>query len=134
MTRPDCPASEFATAANSTFRIRPSFGFVCLHPLDVPRILLAARALENGCIIIGHRKRRHFGPADSIFEFDESIFTDAKVPVVVWCEERLLDFDGFFEVIACQAPFPQMKNFKDSRIALIPKEVDGLAINEFLKS
>ena len=119
---------------NPPGRSTPSVAFLCRHPSEVSRILLAARGLENGCIVIGHRKGHHFGTADSIFEFDESIFTDAKVAVVVWCEERLLDFDGFFEVIACQAPFPQMKNFKDSRIALIPREVDGLAINEFLKS
>ena len=119
---------------NLPARSAPSVAFLCCHSFEVPRILLAARGLKNGCIVIGHRKGRCFGPPDSIFEFDESVFTGAGVPVVVWCEDRLPDFDGFFDVIACQAPFPQMAGFKDTRIAEIPEGVDGLAINEFLKS
>lgn len=131
MTLPDRPASDFAFAANAPFRSRPSCGFICWSSTEVGRILEIARSLGNGCIVIGRQRRgRRFGSADPIFEFEETVFTDAGVPVVVWPEHRMLKFDGFFDVIVCQAPFSGIEEIKESRIVTIPEGGDCRAIVE----
>lgn len=128
MTLPDRPASEIAFAANAPCRLRPSVGFFCWNSNEVGRILEIARSLENGCIVIGRRNGLRFGPGNPIFEMEEAVFTDAAVPVVVWPEDRMLEFDGFFEVIVCQAPFIGSEEVKESRVVNIPEGGDCRAI------
>lgn len=125
---PDQPASDYASTASTPFRSRPSCGFICWNSTEVGRILDVARSLENSCIIIGRRnersKKRLFGSTDPIFEIDEAIFTDARVPVVVWPSARMSRFDGFFEVIVCQSPLAEVETIIISRIVTIPEGGD----------
>jgi hypothetical protein len=133
MTMPDRPASDSPIAANATFRSRPSFGFICRSSTEVGRVLEIARSLENGCIVIGRksgRRKGSFGAADPIFEIEESVFTDSKVPVVVWSENRMWKLDGFFDVIICQTPIAGIEEFKESRVVTSLEGSDCRAIIE----
>ncbi len=127
---PDCPPSDLTTAANVPSRSRPSCGFICWNSAEVARVLETARSIENGCIVIGRRKKRRFTRTHPIFEIEESVFTDAGVPVVVWPKERMRKFDGFFDLIFCQAPFSGSEEMKESRVVTIPEEGDCHAIVE----
>ena len=127
---PDFLASEIASAANAPCRSWPSVGFICWSAAEVGCILEIARSFESGCIVIGRRKRRGFESSDSIFKWDESVFTDAAVPVVVWPEDRMMEFDGFFDVIVCQVPFIGIEQIKQSRVFIIPEGADCRATIE----
>lgn len=91
-----------------------------------------ARSLESGCIVIGRRKGRGLESGDPIFKLEESVFTDAAVPVVVWLEDRMLEFDGFFDVIVCQVPFIGIEQIKQSRVFIIPEGANCRAAVESL--
>ena len=130
MTMPDCPVCETAVAAKAPFHSRPSFGFYCRSSGEVARVLETARGLENGCIVIGRQRRRRFGPVDPIFALEDTVFTEAGVPVVVWPEHRLVKLDGFFDVIVFQAPFAPSGEIRESRIVTIPAGGDCRAIVE----
>ena len=127
---PDFLASEIASAANTLCRRWPSVGFICWSSVEIGRILEIARNFESGCIVIGRRKGRGSGSGDPIFKLEESVFTDAAVPVVVWPEERMLEFNGFFDVIVCQVPFIGIEQIKQSRVFIVPEGADCRAVVE----
>ena len=129
---PDFLASEVASAANTPCRRWPSVGFICWSSVEVGCILEIARSLESGCIVIGRRKGRGLESGDPIFKLEESVFTDAAVPVVVWLEDRMLEFDGFFDVFVCQVPFIGIEQIKQSRVFIIPEGANCRAAVESL--
>ena len=127
---PDFLASEIASAANVPCRSWPSVGFICWSSAEVGCILEIARSFENGCIVIVRRKGRDSESGDPILKWEESVFTDAGVPVVVWPEDRMLEFDGFFDVIVCQVPFIGIEQIKQSRVFIVPEGADCRAAVE----
>lgn len=113
------------TNVQSPGRCPQGFGFFCRNPLQAGRILDLARTLERSCIVIGQGKRGIFGSRDPVLDFEEIFFTDAGVPILVWPERRLLELDGFFDIIVCQAGFPGMHDMKKSRIVSIQSDGEG---------
>lgn len=87
-------------------------GFIGWNPFQLLHVKKIIEQLPGSCFILEKR-------GSYINEFDDSLLTDPKIPVLVWPRLNIDQLDGIFDIIVCQTPFSKIENFRKTRIAMI---------------